>query len=363
MPPQMGTMPAKTRVEGAPRSELWSAVDALIDRAPSPEHLAWHGLHLLAIRLWRTQGRHRTRRFLEDEYAAAIGVLSAPVLLERVRDACDGTIVLMKGYEVALLYEDPALRPFGDLDLLVEDSSAAQRALLAAGFVEVGEPELFVDIHHQRAVWLPALPLTIELHHAPKWPDRLRSPPPVDELLASAVPSASNVDGISTLLPAHHALILAAHSWAHLPLRRIQELVDVAVVVEGRDRGEIDALARRWGLDRIWHTTISSADSLFAEGSKTWAERIWARHLQDARERTVLESHLQKWFSEFWALPWYAAFPALASAVADEFTPAEGEGWREKNARIWHAFRNAFLPRSEHDNQLGPGAHRWRRRR
>ena len=47
----------------------------------------------------------------------------------------------MKGPEVAAHYPVPSDRPFGDLDLLVEDPEAAQRALIAAGFVEFGEPD------------------------------------------------------------------------------------------------------------------------------------------------------------------------------------------------------------------------------
>jgi hypothetical protein len=348
--------------EDVSRDRLWAAVDALIDRSPGIDHLVWHGLHLLAARHWRAQGHDVERELLSEERIAALRVLSAPVLLKRVRAACHGTIVLMKGYEVALLYEDPALRQFVDIDLLVEDSRASQAELLGAGFVEVGEPELFVDIHQQRPVWLPGTPLAIELHHAPKWPDGL-TPPSTDDLLAIAVPSASGVDGISTLPPAHHALILAAHSWAHLPLRRIQELVDIAAVAEGTDRAEIEALAARWDFQRLWRTTIGCVDSLFYGGSKTWAQRIWARHLLRARERTVLESHVEKWVSAFWARHWRAGLAALGSAVSDEFTPAEGETWRDKVARARRAFRNAFVPRTKHDEELGPAAHRWRRRR
>jgi hypothetical protein len=344
------------------RTELWDSVDGLIDRAPSLTALFWHGLQLLAARRLRAQGRHLDQSLLEEEHATGLRLISAPLVLERVRSAFDGTIVLMKGYEAALAYSDPALRPFVDVDLLVEDSHAAQRALLAAGFVEVGKPELFKDIHHQRPVWLPGFPLTVELHHEPKWPDLL-APSPAGEFLDAAVPSSSQVEGISTLPAAHHALVLAAHSWAHLPLRRIKELLDVAAVTEQAERGEINALARRFGISRVWRTTIGAVDSLFYGGPRTSAQAIWARHLLNARERTVFESHVQKWSSPFWTVPWYTAIPVSAGEVVSEFTPGEDEGWREKGARARRAFSNASLPRSEHDSQLGAGAHRWRRRR
>jgi hypothetical protein len=299
---------------------------------------------------------------LDIERLTALRLLSTPVVLERLRAAVDGTVVLMKGYEVALAYEDPVLRPFIDLDILVEDSKTVQRSLVSAGFTEVLDPELFKDIHHERPLWLPGFPVKIEIHHAPKWPDELPRPT-TEELLAAAVPSKSGIDGISSLPPAEHALVLAAHSWAHLPLRRLRELIDVAAVLQRADRAHADTLAGRWGIDRIWHTTSAVADSLFSGGRKTSAQMIWARHLLETRERTVFESHLRKWTSPFWALPWYRAVPASASEIVSEFIPGKDEGWRDKAARARRALSNRSLPRSEHESQLGPGAHRHRRRR
>ena len=42
-------------------------------------------------------------------------------------------MVLMKGLEVGAYYPDPGLRPFRDLDLLVDDAERAQQALIEAG--------------------------------------------------------------------------------------------------------------------------------------------------------------------------------------------------------------------------------------
>jgi putative nucleotidyltransferase-like protein len=355
----MGSPATRDRPVGA-RDPIWAAVDGLVDRSPGLEHLYSHRLHLIAARRRRRRGRPVEDRLLADERLAALRVLAAPTVLGRVREAIDGPIVLMKGYEVAQRYEDPTLRPFGDLDLLVPDSRRAHRALLAAGFVEMGDPDLFVDIHHLRPVGLPGLAVPIEVHHDPKWPDALAAPRR-DELLSSAIPSSVGVDGISTLPPAHHALCLAAHSWAHLPLRRIQELVDVAVMSAEDDRAEISALARRWGLRRIWETTVGCVDSLFYGERAGAAQRLWARHLATARERTVFESHVEKWMSPHWALPPLAAVHATAVQLAGEVRAAEGETWRRKASRARRAVRNASVPRSEHERQLGPEAHRRRR--
>lgn len=344
----------------APRSELWTAVDNLVDRAPNIYTLWWHGLHLIGARRMRAHGLSVPDDIYAEEREAALGVLGASEVLHRVRDACDGPLVLIKGYEVAQLYEDPALRPFVDLDLLVEDSEATQAALLRAGFVEIGDPALFVGIHHQRPLWLPGLPLALEIHHAPKWPDGL-APPSTDELFAAAIPSASGADGIWTLPPEHHAVILAAHSWAHRPLRRIQELVDIAAMTETADRSAIAELSRRWKIERVWRTSIKCVDSLFYGAAKPAAERIWGRHLPGAREQTVLESHVQRWLSPFWTLPPHRALSAVRSVAIDEFRAGEGETWQEKRARAQRAVRNAMVPRSRHDEELGPGANRRRR--
>ena len=57
-----------------------------------------------------------------------------------MRAAYDGTLALMKGPEVAAHYPDPRLRTYCDLDFLVDSPEPAHRALLSAGFVEVGDP-------------------------------------------------------------------------------------------------------------------------------------------------------------------------------------------------------------------------------
>ena len=115
------------------------------------------------------------------------GFLVAKVL-ERVRTACDGPLVLMKGPEVAARYPDPALRGFRDVDLLAPDAPTVQRQLVAAGFEPVGVPEKYAAIHHLRPLAYPGLPLLVEVHDRPKWPARLRLPDKA-ELLGTAVPA------------------------------------------------------------------------------------------------------------------------------------------------------------------------------
>jgi hypothetical protein len=339
------------------QGELWEAVDRLVEAAPRLSDLRNHGIDLFAARRWRALGRALPPELVADERRIAALTLGANPVLERAQRAYGGTIVLLKGPEVAARYPDPALRRFRDLDLLVDDPLGAYRALRAAGFQPVGDPEVYVDIHHLRPLALPGLPLPIELHSRPKWLEG-RSPPPVADLLAAAVPSVTGVDGVLALPPSHHAVLLAAHSWAHEPLRRVRDVLDVAAVLEEGDRDEAESIADGWGARRLWGTTIRAADAVLAGGRTPWTLRTWARNLPRARERTVLESHLERWLSNFAVLPPGRAALELVSVLGQEVKPEAGETWGRKLARTRTALRNASVRRSEHDEELGRGERR-----
>ena len=64
--------------------------------------------------------------------------------------------------------------------------------------------------------------------------------------LSLAVPSATGINGLLAPSPAAHALLLAAHAWAHHPLGRIGDLIDVAAVLPADERPAAAALAQRW---------------------------------------------------------------------------------------------------------------------
>lgn len=330
---------------------LWDGVNRLVDRAPHLADLRSHRLELVGARRWRELGRPVPPELVEEERLAAVVALATPTLLERARAAYDGTMLLMKGPEVAARYPDPALRFFKDLDLLVDDAERAQDAFLAAGFQAVGDPALYEDIHHLRPLAFAGLPLTIELHSRPKWIEGL-TPPTPHELFAVATERPTGVEGVLVLPAAHHALVLAAHSWGHEPLRRLRDLVDVAAAAQGVDRDLLRGLAAAWRMERAWTTTVSAADALFLGGSTPWAVRVWARNLEKARERTVLENHLARWLSNFWALPAPDAAKSLGSTFGREIRPGPGESWAAKLSRSTKAVRNAARRRSEHDESL-----------
>lgn len=330
---------------------IWQAVDRLIDRAPRVQDLRRHGLQLLAAQRWRELGRPVPDQLRHDQQLAAAVTLTAPLVLERVRVAWPGAIAVMKGPEVAALYPSPQSRPYSDLDLLVENAAEAQSALLAAGFRPVGDPRLYVDIHHLRPLKAPGLAVAVEVHDRPKWLDGTE-PPPTGDLLAVAVPATSGVNGVLTLGPREHSLLLAVHSWSHVPLARISHLLDVALMTEGVEPDELRALARHWGVERAWAATNAAVESLLLGGTRSWPMRSWARNLSRVDERTVLESHLEHWLAAFSALPPRRALGASTRAVAAEARPAPGERWRVKLRRVRHALRSPFVGLSEHRHAL-----------
>lgn len=335
----------------APASDLWAAVDGLVDRAPRVSDLNFHGLHLLAARRYRQTGRLVPRDLATAERASAVLTIVVPAVLEQIRRAYDRTIVLMKGPEAASYYPDPALRPFRDLDLLVPDAEEAQRALVAAGFVTAGSPEPYVDLHHLQPLRWPGAPLLIEVHDRPKWPAGLPLPSRA-ELLASAVEGSTGVPGILALAPELHAMVIAAHSWAHAPLGRLVHLVDLAAVTASLDRHSLDRAAASLGIRRLWSASIGAADALLDDGPSTWPLRLWARNLGSAREPTVLETHLGRWLPPWSALPPRAALRANAFTIWRELAP-QNEPWSRKLRRTLHAFRNASQRRSDHNRALG----------
>jgi hypothetical protein len=331
---------------------LWESVDALIDRATRLGDLRFHRLHLLAAERFRETGKLVPRDLREAERQGAIFTLVAPIVLQKAREAYDRTIVLMKGPEIACKYPDPMRRPFGDLDLLVPDAAEAQRALLAAGFVLAGSPEAYRDLHHVQPLQWPGNPLNVELHDRPKWIEGLPAPSRA-QLLAGAVVGSTGVPGILALPPELHAMAIVAHSWAHAPLARLGHLVDLAAVTEGLDRAELERTAKELGMRKAWRTTIDVTDALFADGPRPRALRLWARSLEAARERTVLESHLGRWLPPWFALSPGKALRANAFTLSREVGRLGDEPWTQKLRRTARAFRHATRRLSDHQRTLG----------
>lgn len=295
---------------------------------------------------------------LEAERRAAVVTLAVPVVLRRVREACDGEIIVLKGPETAAAYPDPSLRIYWDVDVLVPDAAKTQRELIAAGFAEFGNPDDYVDLHHRRPLQAVSLPLAVEVHDRPKWVEGLR-PPDVIELIDAARPSATGTVGLSALAPEHQAVTLAVHAWAHEPFRRLRDLIDFALVAGGADSARAADLADRWGVSKIWHLSQQVADAVLQERPVPRLTRIWMQSLHTGRERSVLENHLQRWFAPFAALPRDQALRAFGGVLRDELTP-DNESWSRKLSRSMRALTHPSDARSQHDEAVGRRAERNR---
>ncbi len=346
----MAAAPGSPVVDARDALELWRSVDTLVDRAASLDDLREHSLELLALARWRSEGRALPEALVVEERQAVLSSLAVSPLLARVRNVVDGTILVVKGPELAALYPN-GTRGFADLDLLVEDAPAAQAALLADGFEEIGDPDLFRDIHHLRPLWLRSFPLPIELHSKPKWLDGVE-PPSFEVVAAGAVPSASGVEGVLAPARARHAVLTAVHSWAHEPLRRLRELVDVAALASGLPDDELVDAARELGVERLWRSTANAIDAIFRGGPSTLPLRTWARNVAEVRRRTVFESHVSHLLAPFAARSTGYAIAESARALRDELRPKADEPWRKKLRRTGRSLRNAGKARTAHDTQL-----------
>jgi Uncharacterised nucleotidyltransferase len=323
----------------------------MVDRARTLEDLERHGLQLLAARRWRTLGRPVPNRLLAHERASAAVSLAVPAVLGRIRAAYNGDLLLLKGPEAAMAYPDPAQRPYGDIDLLVADSRAAQLALIAAGFEPLGDEGRYVGLHHLRPLRLPGLPLLVEVHHAPKWPDG-HEPPTTAELVELGMPARCGVDGILSLPPAYHAVLLAAHAWAHSPLDHLRHLLDVALVAGDAEQTDWSRLAERWGASHFWDATVAALNALFGDARSPISLRLWGRHLASVRERTVFEKHLTSWVSPLWCFAPLKGLREGAAAFLSDLRPSGKEPWRDKLVRTRLALANASVSASRHDALL-----------
>lgn len=337
-------------------ADLWSGVARLVDRAPSLADLRVHRLHLFAARRWRHLGVEIPGALALEELIAIGRTAAAEEVLQLAREAYEGRLLVLKGPEVALRYPDPTLRTFTDLDLLADNPEAAQRALLAAGFRPIGRyaEHYYTGLHHLQPLELPgSAGPWVEIHRRPNWVD-WAEPPRTEELFATAVPSRTGVPGLLALPDEYHALVLAAHSWTEMPLRRVLDLVDVLAVTHDADRARIRALASAWHLTRLWRTTIEVADALLLDRPMPLALRSWGRDLLVPRDRTIAEAHIRRLLSPFWAQPSAPAGVATLRALVHTATPAPDEAWANKLLRVRAALAHPMRRTTEHGRVLGP---------
>lgn len=335
-------------VTGSDWPGLWERVESLVERAPNVDALQTHRLQLVAARVWRSRGQQLPAEISSSERQAAMVAMATPFLLAKLRSGCSGRLMLMKGPEVAARYPHPGDRLFRDLDLLADDVAGAQRALIGAGFKQVADPAEYVDAQHLCPLIWPGIPLIIELHrhlNQPAWLPCV----PAEELLTGGVPSALGVEGLLAPNPAAHVLVLAAHGWAHEPLGRLRDLVDIAALSEGGTAQQAAELAKDWGWSGIWRVTRQAVEAVLGEEADDASLPTWARHLSACRERTVWENHFARLAAPLMSVPAARIPAAVTCALRETASRRRGERWGHKWHRAWLALTHARLDRSTHD--------------
>ena len=328
----------------------WEGVARLLGRAAELDDLRAHRLHLLEAARRRELGQALPSEIEAEMRSAVRATLVTRSLLARVREVCDGPILVLKGPEVAAVYPAPWLRPYTDVDILVPDAHDAERRLRGAGFSGVGPPMDWDALHHVQRLASPDVLASVEVHRRPKWVLGGKAPT-IDELLSDAVPSATGIDGLLAPSRGHHAVLLAAHAWAERPLGRLGDLVDVAAML-AVDADEAEELAHRYGIQRVWRATLAAIDAVLVRDRRTWSTITWARHLPQVRERTVLETHVARLLEPFASRPPRQALAGLLRGLRLTLLPHRGEGWPAKVERSRKAIRAARAPVSDHRDAL-----------
>ncbi len=350
--PVHGPAPTPGAIDRKPGLRLAEEIERLVEAAPSLDALRRHHLHLAAARLWRSGGRAIPAGLAYDARAAALRAMFARLILGKARSAYPGPLMLMKGPEVAGHYPVPSDRPFRDLDLLAEDPAAAQRAMIAAGFTELGDPAAYAGLQHLPPLIWPGTPLVVEVHHRPSRPFWL-APVSTEGLFRHAVPSVTGVPGVVAPEPAAHAVLLVAHAWNHDPLGSVGQLLDVAALLSSGGRARAGALARTWGWEDMWATSLAAMDGVLSgKPSRNLAVKLWARHLLGVRERSVLEDHISRLAAPVCSLPVADVPRALACSLRYTASPDSDEDWMTQLRRSCLAIAHAFRPGSEHQQSL-----------
>lgn len=307
----------------------WRNIQQIVERLPESS-LGSHGVHLIAAAQWRQRGIDVPTAYQEAERVRAIQAPAALLLIERVRATVPGPIVLMKGPELALRYPNPALRPFGDLDLLVQDAELAQQLLVDREFERAGNELKFRDKHHRAPLSFRSLPLTLELHDNPGWLSWMTPASPT-ELFAEAIPSSLGMDGIMTLAPHHHALFIAAHAWRHGPLGCLIHLIDLVMMTKDQDPDELAELAECWGMGPVWRSSVVAIEALFDEApAGNGFVRYWITQLRDGHVRNMREHYVGQLLAPLWAPTMSGRVAGEIVTIRDMFAPRPDQEWRDK---------------------------------
>ncbi len=330
-------------------TDLWISLDRIIDAAPATAALRTHGLGPIAAWRLRERGGPVPAEIERLARGAAYASVTAAPLLQTVIDILQEPVLVLKGPEVARLYPERTLRTYGDLDLLVRDLPRAERMLIDAGFAELMPNRKIAGHHHDSPLGMGGLALMIELHRDPGWLAWL-TPPSTAELMRASIPSATGIDGGRALPLEWQALFLASHAWRHNPYLSIIHLVDIELARQQTDPAAIRALARRWGIEHVWDHICAMIDWFIYQRTPPPGvlHRWWARHLEAAREQTLLEFYLAHWGRGLAAPTTPERIGTIAHDIRFSFAVHSWQSRRQKFGRIALGARRLATPSSRH---------------
>jgi len=190
--------------------------------------------------------------------------------------AADVPVMPLKGLALReSIYPDPALRPSGDIDLLVraEHVRQAESALQALGYLpdETYHPRAWyrpANSHHLVPYRLPGRDVQVEVH----WdlaPPEVHLPADVEGIWTRAVAGQLAGRPVWLLAPEDLLLHLTLHaSLLSRFLTRLHHLVDVAETTrhyaQQLDWGRLAERARRWDGQRYLYLILRVADELLS---------------------------------------------------------------------------------------------------
>ncbi len=90
------------------------------------------------------------------------------------------------------------------------------------------------------------------------------------------------------------------------------------------------AVAREWGVSRLWTATWRAVEDLLHDGAEPRRRPIWRRHLHQARERTVFEVHVERLVGPVAAAPLPTVPGAAARAIVNTVRPGPDEDWGDE---------------------------------
>ena len=140
--------------------------------------------------------------------------------------------------------------------------------------------------------------------------------------------------------------MLAAHAWAHQPLGRLGNLIDVAVSLRRSDAAEVAAGAPLGLHADVAHHARRGPRGGRGRAAARPASRCGRGTSAEVRERTVFEWHLKDLLAPVWGL---SAPHAIAPGAVLRATGRAGRRAVAREAGRARLRRNAGLARSEHD--------------